>query len=160
MKTRRGTETDPDASDSQQEADSSQTKRLTGKEKTQKMQEQAETLAQKEKEIAQLKALLRKKPSKSGRVVVPKASAMDDEEKRWFASVYSANKKFNWGKVKFCNTETKLTKLTANIFDKWNLKEHRGLVGEARDAAKSQWVIENKEYVRMAMNNGASRSRT
>ena len=151
MKTRRGTDTK--ANDSQQETDSSQTKRLTGKEKTQKMQEQAETLAEKDKEIAQLKALLRQKPSKSRRVAVQKASAMDDEEKRWFGSISAANKKYNWGKVKFCNTETKLTKLTANIFDKWNLKEFRGLVGEARDAAKSQWVIENKEYVRMAMNN-------
>jgi hypothetical protein len=46
-----------------------------------------------------------------------------------------------------------LITLTANIFDKWNLKEFKHLKGKERDDAKAQWMAENQELVRSAMNN-------
>lgn len=113
-------------------------------------------LQEKELEIANLKKqLLQAKAGRHAgtRAVTPaKPNKMTDEQKRWFRNICDANKKFNWGKVKFCNSEEKLVKLTANIFDQWNLKEYEDLTGEDREEAKAEWIAENKEMVRLAMN--------
>jgi hypothetical protein len=77
---------------------------------------------------------------------------LTDEEAIWLHGISDANKKYNWHKVKFCNSDDKLIALMANIFNKWNLKDFKHLKGQAREDAKAQWVAENQEWVRMAMN--------
>lgn len=104
-------------------------------------------------EILALRNALAKAHAGKGPVMVKKAKkSMTDEEKVWFSHVSTANKKYNWGKVKFCNSDTKLIALTGNIFDKWNLKDFQGLGEQELQDAKVRWVTQNKDLVRISMN--------
>ena len=134
-------------------------KRMKSGEKTKLLQKQAIKISNQDKEIADLqKKLAQAKKSKSIPVLqvtvreTPAVSKMSPEERRWYRDICDANKRFNWVKVKFCNTETKLVKLTSNIFDQWNLKEFEGLAEKELREAKIKWVAQNKELVRLAMN--------
>jgi hypothetical protein len=121
--------------------------KLTADKKTKKLQEQALL-------IAQLKAKVTNEKVKAHQPSTPeKKSNLTDKESIWFRGISDANRKYNWNKVKFCNSDNKSIALMANIFDKWNLKEYKHLKGQAREDAKAQWVAENQEWVRMAMNN-------
>lgn len=120
--------------------------KLSAEARTKKLQEQALLIAQLQAEVTngKVKAL---QP-----VSAKKKSTLTQEEKFWSRAISDANKKYNWHKVKFCNSDDKLIALTANIFDKWNLKDFKSLKGQEREDAKAQWVAENQESVRVAMN--------
>ena len=75
-----------------------------------------------------------------------------DEQKAWFKQLQGAVKKYAYNGVKFINSEQKLVQVTGKIFDKWNLKEYVGLVGNEREEAKNAWVAKNSDLVRMAFN--------
>ena len=113
-------------------------------------------MAERDKEIEQLRAELTQVKATNTRPIakIPSRSSgkMTDEEKMWLRSVTDATKKYCWGFIKFCQTEEMLVKLTARVFDKWKLKQFEGLVGEARETAKIHWIAQNKDYVRLAMN--------
>ncbi len=112
----------------------------------------AKKIKEKDPEIFALKSALAKAQAGSSDTVLKKTK-MTPEEKNWYNSIATANKKFNWGKVKFCNSDSKLIALTGNIFDKWNLKEFEGLgEKERQEEAKVSWVTRNKDLVRNAMN--------
>jgi hypothetical protein len=134
---------DSEAENSHQEPDFG---KLSAETKTRKLQEQALLIAQLQAQVTngKVKAL---QP-----VSAKKKSSLSEEEKFWSRAISDANKKYNWHKVKFCNSDDKLIALTANIFDKWNLKEFKSLKGQEREDAKAQWVAENQEAVRVAMN--------
>lgn len=146
MKKRDQEDDDSDSTDvSVQESSKKKPKTMSANDKTIKIQEQ-------EMQIAKLKAELKKKSPQVVRVVARKGTKKTREEATWARQISDANKRFNWGKVKFCNHEDKLTKLTGNIFDQWNLKEFKDLKGDELHAAKATWVAENSDYVRQAMN--------
>ena len=87
--------------------------------------------------------------------IIDKAGSVDDwtdEQKAWYKQVHGAVKKCGWNSVKFINSEQKLVQVTGKIFDKWNLKEYVGLVGNEREEAKNAWVAKNSDLVRMAFN--------
>jgi hypothetical protein len=109
-------------------------------------------LQKQELEIAALKAKLNARAPKIEIIAPTKISKMTDEQRRWYRNICDQNKKFNWGKVKFCTSESKLTQLTGNIFDGWNLKEFRDLPEDTLQEAKAKWIAENRECVRSAMN--------
>lgn len=111
----------------------------------------AKKIKEKDLEIFALKSALAKAQAGSSNTVLKKTK-MTPEEKNWYNSIVTANKKFNWGKVKFCNSDSKLIGLTGNIFDKWNLKEFDGLGEKEKQEAKVSWVTRNKDLVRNAMN--------
>ena len=75
-----------------------------------------------------------------------------DEQKAWYKRIQGAVKKYAWNGVKFINSEQKLVYVTGKIFDKWNLKEHEGLVGKDREEARSAWIAKNSDLVCMAFN--------
>ena len=97
-------------------------------------------------ELALAKASVARPTAKTSR------AKMTPEERRWAQSVSDSNKRYNWGMVKFCQSDDKLVKLTANVFERWDLKEFESLVGDTREAAKVQWITQNKELVRAGMN--------
>ncbi len=99
----------------------------------------AKKIKEKDLEIFALKSALAKAQAGSSNTVLKKTK-MTPEEKNWYNSIVTANKKFNWGKVKFCNSDSKLIGLTGNIFDKWNLKEFDGLGEKEKQEAKVSWV--------------------
>ena len=75
-----------------------------------------------------------------------------DEQKAWYKQLQGAVKKYAYNSVKFINSEQKLVHVTGKIFDKWNLKEHEGLVGNDREEARNAWIAQNSDLVRMAFN--------
>ena len=75
-----------------------------------------------------------------------------DEQKAWYKQIQGAVKKYAWNGVKFINSEQKLVYVTGKIFDKWNLKEYEGLVGKEREQARSAWIAQNSDLVRIAFN--------
>jgi hypothetical protein len=118
--------------------------------KTKTLQEQALLIAQLQAQVTNEKI---KEKVKAHQPSAPKTkSSLTNEEAIWLRGISDANKKYNWHKVKFCNSDDKLIALTANIFDKWNLKDFKHLKGQACEDAKAQWVAENQEWVRMTMN--------
>lgn len=84
-----------------------------------------------------------------------KNSGLSDEEKRWKKNVGEAVKKYLWGQVKFCNDHAKLARLTVALYSKWDLKEKADLADATdaeKEAHKMNWIGQNKDYVRQAMN--------
>ena len=81
-----------------------------------------------------------------------------DEQKAWYKQIQGAVKKYAWNGVKFINSEQKLVYVTGKIFDKWNLKEHEGLVGKEREDARNAWIAQNSDLVRMAFNDNRNYS--
>ena len=74
------------------------------------------------------------------------------EEKKWKSDVAQATKRFVWGSVKFVKDDANLLRATSHIFDQWKLKEYQGLEGKEFVEAKKNWLLQNKELVRTAMN--------
>ena len=71
---------------------------------------------------------------------------------KWISDVGKAVKKYLWHAVKFCNTDDKLQKLTAHVFEQWDLREYAHLDGDDREDAKVCWIAENSDLVRMGLN--------
>ena len=74
------------------------------------------------------------------------------EEKKWKTDVAQATKRFVWGSVKFIYSDVKLIRATGYIFDQWKLKEYQGLDEKAFVEAKKNWLLRNKDLVRVALN--------
>jgi hypothetical protein len=100
---------------------------------------------------AQLLVAQASSASKGGRKSGRK-SEMTKEEREWANLVTAKTKEFVWGSIIFCNSEEKLIKISASVFDQWDLKEYRDLTPEELQKAKTNWIANNKDLVRNGIN--------
>ena len=110
--------------------------------------------ANEEAELARLRRELKlaKAANQAKSIASKPKKELTPEEKKWISDIANAVKKYLWHAVRFCNTDDKLQKLTAHVFDQWDLREYAHLAGDEREDAKVCWIAENSALMRMGLN--------